>query len=110
MNSQKVTFPVRSIPLTISAQAATEILDGEAWGIVCRFLNAKGSYYQLMNDEEHKVVRLLADGFGDLRGSDLPQKTINEMLWDWSHVRDSSDEGIARMVAAIRQFVNEKTA
>ena len=40
-----------------------------------------------------------ADGFGYLDAESLAE--INEG-WDWSHVRDSSDEGIARVAQLLR--------
>ena len=46
-----------------------------------------------------RSIRAKADGFGRLDYfSNAPE------FWDWSHVRDSSDEAIAKMATKIRRI------
>ena len=41
--------------------------------------------------QELHIRYFIADGFGNLSEQDLDQEMIQDMMWDWSHVRDSSD-------------------
>jgi hypothetical protein len=50
-------------------------------------------------------VRELGDGFGSLRGPKT--EAVLDMLWDWSHVRDSSPEAVAKMAGMIRRLAHE---
>jgi len=101
MNTATVTFPVRSIPMTISGSAAAALLNVPSdWDLVVRFLAYDSPYYKLMTGAERDVIRLLADGFGTLTA----EASDADMLLDWSHVRDSSPEAVVRMAAAIRSF------
>jgi len=106
MNSQTVTFPVRSIPLTISASAAAALLNVSTdFELVVRFLGYGSDYSRLMTGAEKDVVRYLADGFGTLTAADAVETDEHQdLLRDWSHVRDSSPEAVANMAAAIRAF------
>lgn len=62
--------------------------------IVMSFLHHTGHLNMVLSAQQQQTIRLLADGFGQTSNLDL--------VWDWSHVRDSSDEGFARMAGAIR--------
>lgn len=62
--------------------------------IVVAFLHHNGHLNAVLSAQQQQDIRLLADGFGQTSNLDL--------VWDWSHVRDSSDEGFARMATAIR--------
>jgi hypothetical protein len=44
-----------------------------------------------------EVAYLLCDGFGQIDG-----RWAREQCWDWSHVRDSSDEALARCADYLR--------
>jgi len=48
-------------------------------------------------------IYLAADGFGDTRTGEARANMLDYMRhgWDWSHVRDSSDEGLERAQAAL---------
>jgi len=108
MNTATVTFPVRSIPMTISGSAAAALLNVPSdWDLVVRFLGYGSDYSRLMTGAEKDVVRLLADGFGTLSPEEAALgETVEhqDLLRDWSHVRDSSPEAVANMAAAIRAF------
>jgi len=104
--NQPVNFPVRSIPMTISSAAAAALLNvASDWDLVVRFLGYGSDYSRLMTGAEKDVVRYLADGFGTLTAEDAVETAEHQdLLRDWSHVRDSSPAAVARMAAAIRSF------
>ena len=68
--------------------------------IVCAYLHWNGSCRELLSADEHMEVYVLADGFGP-----IGRKALS-MHYDWSHVRDSSDEAMRRMAEAITNIVN----
>lgn len=106
MNTSTVTFPVRSIPMTISGSAAAALLNVPSdWDLVVRFLGYGSDCSRLLTGAEKDVVRTLADGFGALTLADgVETAEHQDLLRDWSHVRDSSPAAVARMAAAIRAF------
>ena len=100
-----VTFPTRTIPMTISSAAAAALLNVPTdWDLVVRFLG-DATYRKLMTGAEKDVIRTLADGYGTLTLEDAGETPEHQdLLRDWSHVRDSSPAAVARMAAAIRAF------
>ena len=67
--------------------------------------------------EERTEIYLECDGFGDTRTGEARQRMVEYMAggWDWSHVRDSSDEAIERAKARLarlfdRIIAEQKTA
>jgi hypothetical protein len=71
-----------------------------ARSIVCDYLYHGGSCRELLSTDEHMEVYVLADGFGKIGREAL------SMHYDWSHVRDSSDEAMLAMAAKITEIVN----
>lgn len=72
------------------------------WNLVLDF--TRGERRGELSRAEARELRLLADGFGDLRGTDYAENAAHQdLLWDWSHVRDSSDAAVARMAAYLRR-------
>lgn len=61
---------------------------------VVECLHDKGARYGSIGLAEQEMTRGLADGFGPL---DPTADDYRQMLWDWSHVRDSSPAGFQRM-------------
>lgn len=53
--------------------------------------------------EDRVEIYLAADGFGDTRSGEARANMLDYMRhgWDWSHVRDSSDEALERAQAAL---------
>jgi hypothetical protein len=112
-----VEWPVREIPMSVSPHAAMALLrefsvdDVERSpehdrSFVMRYLSHAGQFYGLLKVDEMRAVRMLADGFGTL--VELPADSpvaVDDLVWDWSHVRDSSDEAFARMAEAICSWV-----
>jgi hypothetical protein len=71
------------------------------WTLVLAY--TRGASRGYLSRAEARELRLRADGFGDLRGADSAENADHQdLLWDWSHVRDSSVEAVARMAAYLR--------
>ncbi|MFZ5896434.1 MAG: hypothetical protein ACOY0T_35600 [Myxococcota bacterium] len=77
--------------------------------LVVQCLHHNGAL-QIKSTEVQRRARLECDGFGDLKThAGLPGQTkaerdafIADLLWDWSHVRDSSDGALRRAAAVLR--------
>lgn len=76
------------------------------WLVVCDTLSYKGSMRRLFTDKEREQIQTLADGFGKI---DASTPGYAEMIWDWSHVRDSSDAAVQAMAAEIRSRLHMVT-
>ena len=73
---------------------------------VVSFFHYTGDNKDLLNSTTEADIRFkYADGFGSLGMVDHDNETIGEMLWDWSHVRDSSADAFDRMARAINEVV-----
>lgn len=66
--------------------------------LVVSFL--RGEHEKVLTTAEKIEVWALADGFGDIGLAGL-----HEIEFDWSHVRDSSKEGMAQMGRKIRDIL-----
>lgn len=64
---------------------------------VMSYLHPKGWRHEDLTPALQQVVRYEGDGFG--RTYDL------DLVWDWSHIRDSSSEAFAAMAATIRRLL-----
>lgn len=92
----------------------------EQWKKVVAWLHWDGEFNKLLTTEQQAQIRLQADGFGNLREPDklvmaswdpladkfervvgASPEAVQSMLWDWSHVRDSSPEAVEAMCAEI---------
>ena len=75
---------------------------------VVSFLHFTGENRNNISDAVNANVRYkYANGFGNLSESNHDVETIKDMLWDWSHVRDSSDEAFLAMATEISKWVSE---
>jgi hypothetical protein len=70
------------------------------WDLIVSFLHPSGENYNSLPLDLEKAVRRTADGFGQITG--LCSNSI-ELLFDWSHIRDSSEKAINRMAYLIRE-------
>jgi hypothetical protein len=68
------------------------------WDLVVSYLHWGGANEKALTTAQQREVRLLGDGFG--KGM-----TEADIIWDWSHVRDSSSEAVDAMAAKIRELV-----
>ena len=69
---------------------------------VMSFLHHTGENREHINATIDSNTRYLhADGFGNLKDGDYDMDTIRDLVWDWSHVRDSSDEAFIAMAKYI---------
>lgn len=104
-----ITYPTRSLPFSISSSCAASLLRADdAWQLVVKFAHYSSDFARLLERAERAELVLLADGFGNLHDSDSPY--LEDMLNDWSHVRDSSPEAVARMANWIKGWVDNYTA
>lgn len=80
-------------------------------------------YYNLFGDgarhlplEDRVEIYLEADGFGSTSSGPAREQMLDYMRhgWDWSHVRDSSDEALeraqARLSETFRRIIAEQDA
>ncbi len=65
----------------------TTVADPE-WTLIVSFLYWGGERFKSITNAQHLAARRLADGFG-------PGVEDLDLLWDWSHVRDSSPAAVA---------------
>lgn len=73
------------------------------WPLIVSHMHFNGNRYRKdLTDEQMWTIYCLADGFGKMTSAELSK--INGG-WDWSHIRDSSDEAITRMANRIRDMV-----
>lgn len=70
------------------------------WKYVVSHLHWNGGRKNVLSANDHGAVRAMADGFG-------PGFTNPDIIWDWSHVRDSSSAAIARMATTLRKLVRK---
>ena len=69
-----------------------ETFTQNARDFVMTYLHSTGEKYDTLTSKQETDIRyFLANGFGNLSEQDLDQEMIQDMMWDWSHVRDSSD-------------------
>jgi len=79
----------KTIPTTTAADRS----------LVVACLHHSGEMRDHLTAEQAQTVRRAADGFGLITGRDSASLDI---LWDWSHVRDSSPKAMARMALVLR--------
>jgi len=79
---------------------STKLQNLSDWELIVSFLHWEGSNSGKLPDAVEIFVRQNADGFGR-------DAEALGVLFDWSHVRDSSDESITRMAKIIRYFSNQ---
>ena len=73
---------------------------------VMSFLHHTGENKEHINATIDSNTRYLhADGFGSLQDGDYDMDTIRDLIWDWSHVRDSSDEAFIAMAKYISKHM-----
>lgn len=78
------------------------------WQLVVAYLHHSGERRNDLPVHVQAEIRLFhADGFGKLRNmaQDDPSVEVEVLVWDWSHVRDSSPEAVKAMADAIRRAV-----
>ena len=58
--------------------------------------------YKFQIEFQYKMRLNYANGFGRI---DPSMENFHDMIWDWSHIRDSSDEAIANIAEGIRRYI-----
>lgn len=80
---------------TISLSRAIYDNSEVAWAVVVVCLHYNGACHdQTLALRAERHARTLADGFGRLTPQD---PNYEDCLWDWSHVRDSSQDAVIHM-------------
>ena len=77
---------------------------------VVSFLHYTGDNNEVLNNTTEADIRFKhANGFGNLSliAKETDFETLGDMLWDWSHVRDSSDEAFENIAVAINEVVTK---
>jgi len=74
------------------------------WDLIVATLYWKGNANRMLDDGARRRVWAHADGYGKMSIVELQRL---ELLEDWSHIRDSSDEGQKQVAQAIRQELAE---
>lgn len=75
---------------------------------VMSFLHHTGENTEHINNQQEVDIRFYhADGFGNLseKTNNTDSELLKDMLFDWSHIRDSSDEAFLAMASAISACV-----
>ena len=67
-----------------------------------KYLYHSGSASGVLTEAEHDKAVALCDGYGELTEAELRTR---HLTWDWSHVRDSSDEALAKAEAYVASLV-----
>ena len=84
----------------------SHIIDKTTRKYVMKYLHWTGEKHDVLTDEQDSYLRYyLADGFGNLSEQDLDREIIQDMMWDWSHVRDSSVQAFSKMARYILKEV-----
>ncbi len=84
---------------TVPFSDAIEIDD---WELCEMYLHHGGSRSTCLNLDDHLDVFSRGDGYGKMTGEKLLEQGLD---WDWSHIRDSSDDAITEMAYRIRELV-----
>jgi hypothetical protein len=64
----------------------------QSWDTLMSYLRHDGANAHLLSQAEWQLVYLAGDGFGK-----VSLDWARTQCWDWSHVRDSSREGVIAM-------------
>lgn len=72
------------------------------WNSICAYMHHGGENFGDLTSSQIWEVYCLGDGFGKMTPNQLLY--INDG-WDWSHIRDSSDEATIAMAMLIKKFV-----
>lgn len=95
MTQRNTTFSVPS-PYSLGCLTLAQQRD---WDLVVRALHYQGGCYATLDEYTRRRAWEMADGFGHCSISTI----VNDLCWDWSHVRDSSEGAVARMAAFLRE-------
>ena len=82
--------------------AAAITADPSDRALVVSCLHHSGALRDRLTGKQRYWARRAADGFGEITG--LDDQSL-DCLWDWSHVRDSSDKAFSRMAYLCRHFL-----
>jgi len=75
--------------------------------VLHQYVCAWGEHHEELTDQGHMDVVTRCDGFGRMSAEQLQELGIE---WDWSHVRDSSDEAIEEAYQVLMTILEEVKA
>lgn len=75
------------------------------WTLVVACLHYDGAARGMLTERDKVRAIELADGFGRMTEAQLRELDV---LWDWSHVRDSTAPAIAAIAAFLRSRLGSK--
>lgn len=95
------TDRIRNVPDRIQriGEPAIPLYQLDDFLLVHAFLYHGGEHRDYLTESEHDRLMEMCDGYGSMTRAQLRRR---ELIWDWSHVRDSSTEAIARVATEIR--------
>tara|TARA_R110000824_G_scaffold102100_4_gene242280 strand:+ start:4390 stop:4707 length:318 start_codon:yes stop_codon:yes gene_type:complete len=92
----------RNINPATTAKSEVKMTTSQNRDLVVSCLHHSGAMRGRLTADQQQWVRRAADGFGEITGRD--DESL-DMLWDWSHVRDSSDRAFGRMALVLRAML-----
>ena len=114
VDTPDVRFSSRDLAQEI-AEALTA-LDGEPrratycpdrFGFIHRFMFHSSPEAKTIRFSDHLELMALADGYGRRSQLELQQSGRS---WDWSHVRDSSDEALDRIFTRLQELMRVRVS
>ena len=94
----------------VNIELSNPVISRLANDYVMSFLHHTGenTAQHISNQQEVDIRFYHADGFGNLseKTNNTDSELLKDMLFDWSHVRDSSDEAFLAMASAISACVS----
>jgi hypothetical protein len=95
MKTQKTSYSPPN-PYSLGCLTRLQQLD---WHLVVSCLHYSGEQHKTTPNDVHNRAWTLADGFGRRTLKEIHE----ELEWDWSHVRDSSEEATQKIAAYLRR-------
>jgi hypothetical protein len=75
------------------------------WDLIVATMHYRGVARTFLNGTRLADVAARGDGYGKMTVAELKAR---ELLYDWSHVRDSSPAAVCAMAARIRELIGPK--
>ena len=79
------------------------IFDQEKCSLIAEYLHHSGVNNRSLSPAEHNRLFALGDGYGK---QTVEQLKANHLTWDWSHIRDSSNEALENIYQELKKIVD----
>jgi len=80
-------------------------MNPDKFKFIYNYLYHSGPYQDRLSPAEHNHLFSLGDGYGKMT---VQQLQANGLTYDFSHIRDSSDEALERIYKELRNIVSQK--